>query len=191
MSLIPRPLGIWKGEGDRRGRNDRIMALIAQLPSQDLINLVGALGGTWHGRTAMCRCPAHADKTPSLALRQGDRGILVTCFAGCERPDVLRALARVPAGARYCYEHRPSAGTGNPERLWSEALPINDTLAARYLASHRLLPASCDVRFHPRCPYRPRPRTLFLPTLLVAVREGPRLTAIQRISSTPIPHRTA
>src|SRR3546814_20948719 len=56
-------------------------------PSQELIDLVGALGGTWHGRTAMCLCPAHADRTPSLSIRQGDRGILVTCFAGCDRED--------------------------------------------------------------------------------------------------------
>lgn len=157
------------------------MALTAHPPTQDLINLVGTLGGTWHGRTAMCLCPAHADKNPSLALRQGDRGILVTCFAGCERSDVLRELSRVPVGAQYRYEDKPSAGTGNAERLWNEALPIDETLAARYLASRHLLPVPCDVRFHPRCPYRPRPWTLFLPAMLVAVREGPRLTAIQRI----------
>lgn len=157
------------------------MALTAHPPSQDLINLVGALGGTWHGRTAMCLCPVHDDKTPSLALRQGDRAILVTCFAGCDRADVLRELARVPLVAQYRYEDRPSAGAGNADRLWNEALPVDETLAARYLALRHLLPVPCDVRFHPRCPYRPRPWTLFLPALLVAVREGPRLTAIQRI----------
>src|SRR3546814_18646508 len=47
------------------------------------------------------------------------------------------------------------------------------------VCSPELVP--CDVRFHPRCPYRPRPWTLFLPAMLVAVREGPRLTVIQRI----------
>ena len=59
------------------------MALTAIRPTQDLIDLVGSLGGSWHGRTAMCLCPAHADREPSLSIRQGDRGILVTCFAGC------------------------------------------------------------------------------------------------------------
>src|SRR3546814_6329151 len=57
------------GEGDRGRRKERFMALTAHPPTQDLINLVGTLGGTWHGRTAMCLCPAHADKNPSLALR--------------------------------------------------------------------------------------------------------------------------
>src|SRR3546814_13342900 len=127
----------------------------------------------------MCLCPAHADKTPSLAWRQGDRGILVTCFAGCERSDVLRELARVPVGAQYRYEDKPSTGTGNAERLWTEARPVAETLAARHLASRHLLPVPHDVRFPPRCPYRPRPWTLFLPALLVPVRDVPNLTPTQ------------
>ncbi|MDX7569135.1 hypothetical protein SJ550_27065, partial [Serratia marcescens] len=64
-------------------------------------DLVGALGGTWHGNIAMCRCPAHAATTPSQSLRQGDQGILVTCFAGCSAPDVLRELDRVVLTRRY------------------------------------------------------------------------------------------
>src|SRR3546814_3169332 len=79
------------------------MPLTARRPSQELIDLVGALGGTWHGRTAMCLCPAHADSTPSLSIRQGDRGILVTCFAGCDREDVLRELRRIPIRQHYSY----------------------------------------------------------------------------------------
>lgn len=71
------------------------MPYTALKPSQELVDIVGALGGTWHGYVASCRCPAHCDKTPSLSLRQGDRGILVTCFAGCDAEDVLRELRRV------------------------------------------------------------------------------------------------
>ena len=66
------------------------MPYTALKPSQELVDIVGALGGTWHGYVASCRCPAHCDKTPSLSLRQGDQGILVTCFAGCDAEDVLR-----------------------------------------------------------------------------------------------------
>lgn len=65
------------------------MTIVARRPSQQLIDIVGTLRGTWHGTRAMCRCPAHDDHTPSLSLRQGDRGILVTCFAGCDSIDVL------------------------------------------------------------------------------------------------------
>src|SRR3546814_19909938 len=63
------------------------------------------------------------------------------------------------------------------------ALPISisGTLAERYLESRRLEPPAEELRFHPRCPYRPKPWTTYHPALLVAVREGRRLTAIQRI----------
>jgi hypothetical protein len=74
--------------------------------SPDLVDLVGAMGGTWHGNTAMCPCPAHADAhadaEPSLSLRQRDHGILVTCFAGSSRrEDVLRELGRIKSGQHY------------------------------------------------------------------------------------------
>ncbi|MGD9810615.1 MAG: virulence-associated protein E, partial [Sphingobium sp.] len=154
------------------------MPLTARKPSQELIDLVGALGGTWHGRTAMCLCPGHNDRTPSLSLRQGDRGILVTCFAGCEREDILRELRRVPIRQHYAYTVSPSSVSGNAVRLWDEAQPVLGTLAERYLAGRHLLPVADDLRFHPRCPYRPRPWTSFHPALLVAVREGRRLTAV-------------
>ena len=45
----------------------------------------------------ICRCPAHDDKTESLHVRLGEsrrsKGIiLVKCFAGCDRLDILRAM---------------------------------------------------------------------------------------------------
>ena len=87
------------------------MPLIAKKPTQELVDIVGALGGTWTGYIAMCRCPAHNDSDPSLSVRQGDRGILVTCFAGCAREDVLRELGRVRPGRHY---HAPEPT--NPQR---------------------------------------------------------------------------
>ena len=162
------------------------MAIIANRPSQQMVDLVGALGGIWHGNVATCRCPAHSDKTPSLSIRQGDRGLLVTCFAGCDTNDILRELARIPLGRRY----EPPAieratGTGNVERLWGDAMPVPGTLGDRYLSSRFLVPLPNDVRFHPRCPLGPKPRTLFKPALFVAVREANRLVAIQRIFVDP------
>ncbi|MFW2854062.1 DUF7146 domain-containing protein [Sphingomonas sp. TX0543] len=165
------------------------MALVALRPTQDLIDLVGSLGGTWHGRTAMCPCPAHADSTPSLSIRQGNQGILVTCFAGCDREDVLRELRRVPSRGRFAYTDTPTARSGNAERLWDEALPLDGTLAERYLRLRHLWPVTHDLRFHPRCPYRPKPWTTYHPALIVAVREGRRLTAVQRIFLDPLTAR--
>lgn len=45
------------------------------------------------GSAWVARCPAHADRGPSLSIREGDDGrVLVHCFAGCETAAVLRAL---------------------------------------------------------------------------------------------------
>ena len=158
------------------------MPLTAKRPSQELVDMVGALGGTWSGYVAMCRCPAHGDRDPSLSIRQGDRGILVTCFAGCTREDVLRELRRVRPAQRYALPDptnppRPA----NVQRIWDQAIDVRGTLAERYLARRNLLPPPPDVRFHPRCPYLPKPKTVFLPALLIAVREIRKLVAIQRI----------
>lgn len=163
------------------------MALVARTPSQELIDLVGTLGGTWHGRTAMCLCPAHADKTPSLSIRQGDHSILVTCFAGCNREDILRELSRITVTKHYRHIDNGIAPTtaGNVLRLWDDAQPVKGSLAEHYLTGRLLLPIPQDVRFHPRCPYRPRPWTTYHPALLIAVREGRTLVALQRVFLDP------
>ena len=37
-------------------------------------------------------CPAHEDRNPSLGIRQGDKGILVTCYAGCSTAQIVDAM---------------------------------------------------------------------------------------------------
>ena len=158
----------------------------AEKPRQQLVDLVGALGGTSHGRTAMCRCPAHADTTPSLSLRQGDHGILVTCFAGCEREDVLRELLRIRPSHHFpAPADATPAGRANVRRLWEAAEPAGTGLSARYLARRHFDRVPIDLRFHPHCPHGPRPNTRFKPAILVAVREGRTLVAVQRIFLDP------
>lgn len=45
------------------------------------------------GRGYVACCPAHADRSPSLSLREADDGrVLVHCHAGCETADVLTAI---------------------------------------------------------------------------------------------------
>ena len=166
------------------------MSLIANPPTQELIDLVHALGGSWAGRTAMCRCPVHADSQPSLSLRQGDHGMLVHCFAGCAPEDVLRELARI----RVIPNAAPPPAAASPwraniERLWHEARDVRGTLAERYLRHRHFDDIPPDLRFHPRCPLYPRPDTVFQPALLVAVHERTRLVALQRIFLDPITAR--
>lgn len=40
----------------------------------------------------MARCPAHEDKRASLAIRQGDKGIVLHCMAGCATEEICARL---------------------------------------------------------------------------------------------------
>jgi len=51
-----------------------------------LEHVIGS-NGKW-----MTRCPAHHDKSPSLAVNEADDRVLVHCFAGCETTDVTAAI---------------------------------------------------------------------------------------------------
>jgi len=46
--------------------------------------------GTWW----RSRCPVHGSRGGTLALRDGDRGLVVHCHAGCDRQDILAELRR-------------------------------------------------------------------------------------------------
>lgn len=55
-----------------------------------LARLEGVRGrnGSWSAK-----CPAHADRSPSLSVKDGGNGlILMHCFGGCGTDDVLGAL---------------------------------------------------------------------------------------------------
>jgi hypothetical protein len=38
------------------------------------------------------RCPAHPDKTPSLTIQEGERGLLVKCWGGCTLDEITGKL---------------------------------------------------------------------------------------------------
>lgn len=38
------------------------------------------------------RCPAHHDRIPSLSVREGERGVLLHCWAGCTVKEICAAL---------------------------------------------------------------------------------------------------
>ncbi len=49
-----------------------------------------------HGPNYLARCPAHDDGRPSLRVAQGERGILVNCYAGCSYNEIVKALGLRP-----------------------------------------------------------------------------------------------
>lgn len=57
-----------------------------------LLSHLDGVRETGHGKY-VARCPAHDDKSPSLAIKDcGDGRVLLHCFAGCETEDVLSAI---------------------------------------------------------------------------------------------------
>jgi len=43
-------------------------------------------------RGVMARCPAHEDRSPSLSIRESERGLLLHDFAGCTTDAIVQAL---------------------------------------------------------------------------------------------------
>lgn len=78
----------------KAGRYQRTGPFFESLPMSKLILFLDKLQGvrkTSRGYSA--RCPAHADRSPSLSLKETSNGdILLHCFASCEFGDILAAL---------------------------------------------------------------------------------------------------
>lgn len=58
---------------------------------EELLSRLDRVKQAAHGWQA--RCPAHTDRSPSLSIREGERGVLVHCFAGCSVREVCAALS--------------------------------------------------------------------------------------------------
>ena len=57
----------------------------------ELLSLLDTVHQRSNGRHA-ARCQAHADKSPSLSVSEGEKGILLKCWAGCSTEDICVAL---------------------------------------------------------------------------------------------------
>jgi putative DNA primase/helicase len=121
------------------------------------------------GRGWRCCCPLHGGR--SLVLRDGDQGrVLATCWAGCNRLDVIAELrrrgllddradrirnGRVKAICQI--DHLTKRNGRLALEIWNAGRDVGGTLAARYLASRKLvLPEGVSgraIRFHPACPF--------------------------------------
>lgn len=146
--------------------------------------IVEALGGRWTGQSGSCLCPAHADRTPSLSVRLGERAILFHCFAGCKTEDVMAELRR-----RRLHDHeslmvpavRPSRDlSAMARRLWRESLPLADSPAEAYLAARGVSDVSGKLRYHPKVIYGSGARRRVLPAMIAAVETDLGVIAVQR-----------
>lgn len=70
-------------------------ACASELPDTPLKRVLGAVGKYSEERNGnfVALCPAHGDRNPSLAIREGERGrVVVVCRAGCETSAIVGAL---------------------------------------------------------------------------------------------------
>jgi hypothetical protein len=80
----------------------------------------------------IARCPAHDDRSPSLAIREcEDSRILIHCFAGCETEDVLAAIGLTFADVMP--ESMPQKHDPNGNRLSYK--PLRNPFNARQVLS--------------------------------------------------------
>ena len=61
------------------------------------------LKGKRVGAGYLVPCPAHEDNNPSLSISDGDKGLMVHCFAGCAPRDVYAALHKRKLVRRQCH----------------------------------------------------------------------------------------
>lgn len=161
-------------------------------------DIVRGLGGRWSGAKGMCRCPAHEDSTPSLLVSSTTDGRpLVYCYALCSQLaviDALRSRGLWPDGPVEADPSSPHRLTTKPDGLniddrkrrawayeiWSQALPINGTIAETYLRHRGLtgrLPES--LRYAPTLKH---PAGFKFPALVGRITTGlGEFTGVQRI----------
>jgi hypothetical protein len=102
----------------------------------------------------------------------------------CPTPEYTIAYTGNYTTSADANSYQPERTSPNVIRIWDQATEIRGTLGEVYLRSRRLPIDLPDLRFHPRCPFGRKPKTIFRPAILVAVRTGHRMTAIQRIRLT-------
>ena len=62
------------------------------MPINTLLSKLEKVKPNGTGKWLAC-CPAHPDKSPSLAIKQTDDGkLLIHCFAGCQVSEIISAI---------------------------------------------------------------------------------------------------
>jgi putative DNA primase/helicase len=148
-------------------------------------NIVEKLGGVWRGRGGECCCPVHADRSPSLSVRLGDKAILFHCYAGCQTADVMGALKDLRLHDRQPLAMpaaKPVRDLGALAlRLWRASEPIGGTPAENYLLARGLSgPFSTKLRYNPHTVLGSGPGKQILPAMIAAVENDLGLLAVQR-----------
>ena len=79
-------------------------------------------GAKQHGDHWIAQCPAHEDKSPSLKISPGRKGIVMHCHAGCHIDDVCAGLGISKRQLFYDYREDGSAPPSESMRTLMEKL---------------------------------------------------------------------
>ena len=149
------------------------------------------LGGARAGAGFLCHCPVpthgkgRGDLRPSLAMSDGERGLVYHCFAGCAAADVHIAIERLDLSAPRQPLDKPEprrssrrTTTADARTLWRSAVPTPGTVAAAYLRARGFeSPPPATIRFLPSYPYS---AGAHFPCLIAAVQAPSReIVAVQ------------
>jgi putative DNA primase/helicase len=119
----------------------------------DAATVARALGGKRNGEGFLCHCPVpshgkrQGDRNPSLSVRDGESALLVHCFGGCDRLDVVDALrrrglldARVDAHSLRTMLIHPASHDPDPTALaiWRAPVSAGGSIVERYLLSRNI-----------------------------------------------------
>lgn len=158
-------------------------------------DLVNTLGGQWDKgrRQGFVCCPCHADKTPSLKIKDGpDGNVILHCFAGCHWRDIkdeLRQQGLLPpldgkrdqtTNPRPQQSHTTQADASDQNvnieiarRIWRDAVPASGTPVETYLQGRGIkVPIPPSIKYAPNL--RHTPTGLTLPTMIAAVQSPDR-----------------
>ena len=69
-------------------------AVMSALLNRDPVGLIldRLEGVRKSGSGWIAKCPAHKDRSPSLSIKEGERGVILRCFAGCSFATIVDAL---------------------------------------------------------------------------------------------------
>lgn len=152
------------------------------------------LGGRREGAGYLCHCPVkghgkgRGDRRPSLGVSDGDKALVVHCFAGCASTAVLAALRSLsPTGqlpkrlGGLDNRRTPKTTSDYARRLWRASADPRGTPVAVFLGERGLPPdPPATIRYLPSYRYdRAKPKSA-LPCMIAAVQASTReIVAVQ------------
>lgn len=177
-----------QAEVTNKGSQHLIARILDHGLERQAVDLVKRLGGAWSPCGAMCRCPAHDDRTPSLSIRVGETALLFKCFAGCETRDVIRAIRSLDRNIQLSGPTMEVARTSTSPMwlrnraldLWDMSRPLLGTSAEQYLRRRSIPMLPSALRFHPRTPLGRGKQAVFRPAMIAALHEQGGFVALQR-----------